>query len=791
MAKVRGPIGALVHHSLQVGWRVLGPGTVEDERGEVIDLRTEAPQAVEARAREAARDAAWRQSVATRQDAVGLEEGACLYAAKQAISQIAKRDIEDAHMAEAMVRGALWSRDRLHRAKGGQEPACQCGHPRCTLHHAMYECPLLDQVRRSAGATAESAWAEQQLGRLGHSPALWTRGIVPKQLQGSTQVASPPIVQYGQNAEAGGFPDARTLWTDGSGRCPRDIRRRVCSWAVVDDKGNWARGTLPGAQQTVFRAELFAVVIALEGTQGAIRIASDCQGVVEKAKRLIVDGSVVHPRQHHADLWTRALRAAADRTVDIDWVPAHLGEEAVQQGRVTRDDWAGNAKADGHADAAMSLHPNPGVREERLNLIDITVLGVLELGVAVYKHIKVERDRQEAPRVPRRTALRARLARTARALASGATAEGLPAGGEGLLVMADSTLRGRGHAIQRTPTRAWCMRCPRWTATIGGLRNLIRKPCRPELVPLAKRQQAEQWRASQTREGNGQPHRPVPCRGGWVCQACGARARELSGMEGQCDPGRVYTVGDTQATAVSQGHAQVDRPDTGTGDGREPRVVAKARAKAPPRGRPRPQPKARAAGRPSQPATGARGQPGQAASPGEEPERISVPASTPGGMTRGPTGRGHHPLEPVTLLAGSGSEGALERPGDVRGSRQRGSHSPSSQEAQPSHLARIRAGKRGSTEVGGSSGSGLPASGRPRTGDADAEHVDSDGQHGRPPVHTHGASSGGAKRALPDAHQEQGNGRAEDPAREGGSTVGLPQERRVRRRLAFKYPEGR
>ena len=87
----------------------------------------------------------------------------------------------------------------------------------------------------------------------------------------------PPIVQYGGSLEAGSFHGARTLWTDGSGRSPRDARKRVCSWAVVAGPGNWARGALPGPQQTVFRAGLYAIVVALEGTQGPVRVASDCQ----------------------------------------------------------------------------------------------------------------------------------------------------------------------------------------------------------------------------------------------------------------------------------------------------------------------------------------------------------------------------------------------------------------------------------------------------------------------------------------------------------------------------------
>ena len=48
-------------------------------------------------------------------------------------------------------------------------------------------------------------------------------------------------------------------------------------WTVVDGD-HWVAGTLPGRVQTVFRAELYAVVFALEATVGDLQVVSDCRG---------------------------------------------------------------------------------------------------------------------------------------------------------------------------------------------------------------------------------------------------------------------------------------------------------------------------------------------------------------------------------------------------------------------------------------------------------------------------------------------------------------------------------
>ena len=145
---------------------------------------------------------------------------------------------------------------------------------------------------------------------------------------------------------------------------------------------------------------------------------------------------------------------------------------------------------------------------------------------------------------------------------------GLPAGGEGLLVLAESTKAGRVHAIHRTVHRAWCTVCPRWTATEGGLRNLIRAPCRPQAFPQAKRQLVAAWKLSQRLAAGERAHLPVPIHSKWICQACGQRSDGLGGFQGPCHPGRVHVAqgGAHAAVASSQrgsGHRAVRRAHRG------------------------------------------------------------------------------------------------------------------------------------------------------------------------------------------------------------------------------------
>eukprot|EP00971_Amphidinium_carterae_P075661 1494871-Amphidinium_carterae.1 len=66
----------------------------------------------------------------------------------------------------------------------------------------------------------------------------------------------------------------RTVWTDGSGRHSSNPHFRKCGVGYVTDTGEMCWMALLGCQQSVFRAELSAVVRALEECQPS-RVVSD------------------------------------------------------------------------------------------------------------------------------------------------------------------------------------------------------------------------------------------------------------------------------------------------------------------------------------------------------------------------------------------------------------------------------------------------------------------------------------------------------------------------------------
>ena len=114
----------------------------------------------------------------------------------------------------------------------------------------------------------------------------------------------------------------------------------------------WISGTLPGRQQTVARAELYALYMAVLHTEGDLVVVSDNKGVVIRAKDVLA-GLPVGPRGAHADLWKSFQRAAEGRTIGVRWVPSHRSKEAVVQGIISDDDRIGNAGADEKGDGGV------------------------------------------------------------------------------------------------------------------------------------------------------------------------------------------------------------------------------------------------------------------------------------------------------------------------------------------------------------------------------------------------------------------------------------------------------
>eukprot|EP00971_Amphidinium_carterae_P311715 6195551-Amphidinium_carterae.1 len=113
---------------------------------------------------------------------------------------------------------------------------------------------------------------------------------------------------------------------------------------------------LPGCRQSVYRAELLAVVRGLEECQPHL-VVSDCKGEV-KALQSIQNGHRL-PKGRHRD-GLRDLEEMARRALTQDcrlqWFKAHQTREAVEEGRITLEDFQGNLEADEVANMGAAAH---------------------------------------------------------------------------------------------------------------------------------------------------------------------------------------------------------------------------------------------------------------------------------------------------------------------------------------------------------------------------------------------------------------------------------------------------
>ena len=132
-------------------------------------------------------------------------------------------------------------------------------------------------------------------------------------------------------------------YTDASIAHPKDIylRRATCAFWAGDRASDSVAWSLPEPVQTVYRAELFAVFVALEIFPCNLELVSDYNGVVDEAER-IKGGGKVSPISRHAEFWARyrnALSTGGVRRVRVRWVPSHEKEGS---DRVSPSDRTGN-----------------------------------------------------------------------------------------------------------------------------------------------------------------------------------------------------------------------------------------------------------------------------------------------------------------------------------------------------------------------------------------------------------------------------------------------------------------
>ena len=247
---------------------------------------------------------------------------------------------------DMLVQGALVTRvDLLHR----EDDCPACGAAPDTLHHRLWECPKLNM-------SYPQEWAVHMRER--EQRCFWLRGLVPASWAVDVRVGSEDMHVDGVLDQPWPvtLPEGACICLDGSGGPgpgTKDPRIRKCAWAFVVLVGpphapeivGSAVGNLVGDKQSVPRAELTALVKALQATSGELKLCTDAayvQRVFRKCRQ---------PRfipQCHWDLWTYVKQAQRERALVLHKIKSHLSEYTfrAQYHQELWWMWPGNSRAD-------------------------------------------------------------------------------------------------------------------------------------------------------------------------------------------------------------------------------------------------------------------------------------------------------------------------------------------------------------------------------------------------------------------------------------------------------------
>ena len=157
------------------------------------------------------------------------------------------------------------------------------------------------------------------------------------------------------------------VFTDGSCLNQAHPNCRLASWSVVlagfDTTAGHVvdSGPLPGLMQSSYRAEIFAVIRALQAMRmqtGRVHIWSDCQAVVTRVRRLLRGGEP-KPNSAHSDLWKLVFESIRDLSpgqIEITKVAAH---QQVGEATSPLEEWCfiHNSSADQAAALAQWMRP--------------------------------------------------------------------------------------------------------------------------------------------------------------------------------------------------------------------------------------------------------------------------------------------------------------------------------------------------------------------------------------------------------------------------------------------------
>ena len=297
----------------------------------------------------------WRQWIASfachRQDTFDLQ-GFSFDLVEQVNSGLSPADLETLNVVRD---GAFFTPNYIAKFKGGIGLCDLCGVEDSREHRYLF-CPQYAELRQdyavlSDGApTLSSATVLHGLPDANPYQALYWQALQALAMLPVEFTFEPPVAPSWH------------VFVDGSGINGKFPSLTLTSWAIylADEEVCLGAGWVPGIEQTVPRAELYALIRALEWVgleEGALHVWSDCQHVVETFRTLQASG-VLDSALANRDLWDRVevLLILIRCEVYIHKVASHV---PLAQAASPLEEWAflQNQRADTAAQTINASRP--------------------------------------------------------------------------------------------------------------------------------------------------------------------------------------------------------------------------------------------------------------------------------------------------------------------------------------------------------------------------------------------------------------------------------------------------
>ena len=356
-SKPRGPIALIVKQLRKLGWEPTEPATWHQgmEPRSVFDL-----EGFWSHLDRALSLSRWEGLAGRKGDYAGGEGGIDEEASfREPLKALQGRRNNIFGRYACILSGGTWTRDRHSRAGFDVEPCCPlCRDTRETPIHRWWACPRWDVLRgpegRKLAIEAEAAdWQPRCLRECGLLLAPCPEDCPP---------APPREADCGKPRQRR-FPGNYLVYTDASAVRPEDpyLRRAACAFWAGDSTSDAAAWSLPGLVQTVYCAELFAILVALEVFRGDAEIVSDCRG----RGRAYQGGRCGQPHLQARGLVVSVQGqpgSGGTRQLLVRWVPPHEKEDS---DRISPEDRSGNDQADRLANA-LAKRIGPTAKQGKL-----------------------------------------------------------------------------------------------------------------------------------------------------------------------------------------------------------------------------------------------------------------------------------------------------------------------------------------------------------------------------------------------------------------------------------------